>query len=62
MEKVGIHRNLDGDYTANGKKTTFRLIVHHSREKEYLAKGTNPDVHIVVIWYNKVSTPLHHTS
>ena len=62
VEKVGIHRNFNGDYTAksNGKKATFRLIVHHGREKEYLAKGTNLDVNrsIVVKWYNKVRTPI----
>ena len=59
---VGIHRNFDGDYAArsNGKKATFRLIVHHGRGKEYLAKGTNLDVNrsIVVKWYNKVRTPI----
>ena len=58
VDKVGIHRNFDGDYIArsNGKKATFRLIVHQGRGKEYLAKGTNLDVKrsIVVIWYNKV--------
>ena len=26
---------------SNGKKATFRLIVHQGRGKEYLAKGTN---------------------
>ncbi|WP_238526223.1 hypothetical protein [Saccharolobus islandicus] len=60
--KVGIHRNFDGDYTvkSNGKKATFRLIVHQGREKEYLAKGTNLDVNrsIVVKWYDKVRTPI----
>ena len=59
---VGIHRNFDGDYAArsNGKKATFRLIVHQGREKEYLAKGTNLDVNrsIVVKWYDKVRTPI----
>ncbi|WP_432518199.1 hypothetical protein [Saccharolobus islandicus] len=62
VEKVGIHRNFNGDYTAksNGKKATFRLIVHHGREKEYLAKGTNLDVNrsIVMKWYDKVRTPI----
>nr|WP_237702658.1 hypothetical protein [Sulfolobus islandicus] len=62
MDKVGIHRNFDVDYTgkSNGKKAIFRLIVHHGREKEYLAKGTNLDVNrsIVVKWYNKVRTPI----
>jgi IS4 transposase len=60
--KIGIHRNFDGDYTvkSNGKKATFRLIVHQGREKEYLAKGTNLDVNrsIVVKWYDKVRTPI----
>jgi len=29
VEKVGIHRNFDGEHTlkSNGKKTTFRLMV-----------------------------------
>ena len=41
MGKVGIHRNFDGDYTvkSNGKKATFRLIVHQGREKEYFSMG-----------------------
>ena len=54
MGKIGIHRNFDGDYTvkSNGKKATFRLIVHQGRGKEYLVKGTNLDVNrsIVVKW------------
>ncbi|BFI74445.1 DUF4322 domain-containing protein [Sulfurisphaera ohwakuensis] len=62
VEKVGKHRNFDGEYAvkSSGKKATLRLIVHRGREKKYLAKGTNLDVNrsIVIRWYNKVRTPI----
>jgi len=51
VEKVGKHRNFDGEYTvkSSGKKATFWLIVHHGREKKYLAKGTNLDVNRSIV-------------
>ncbi|WP_286188831.1 hypothetical protein [Sulfolobus sp. S-194] len=66
MKKVGIHRNLDGDYTAKsrGKKAKFRLIIYRGKDKKYLAKGTNLDVNrsMVIKWYNKVRTPIENAS